>query len=129
MNSVWNLFLRKIKNRSELELWENSINKAFRWFIISKFSKIIHVMRTKNVKKLQKAHFLKLQVRQAISQTLLETSSLAYSTRYNQYLMILHYRWHRVRRKLFSKAKKCEKLKKLIFWNSEFNKRFLIPIS
>ncbi len=47
--------------------------------------------RTKNVKK-WKAHFLELQVQQAISQTLYElgTSWLAYLTRYNQYLTILH---------------------------------------
>ncbi len=42
--------------------------------------------------KSEKAHFLELQVQQVISQNLYElgTSGLAYSTRYNQYLTILH---------------------------------------
>ncbi len=42
--------------------------------------------------KSEKAHFLELQVQQAISQILYELGSpwLAYSTRYNQYLTILH---------------------------------------
>ncbi len=42
--------------------------------------------------KMWKAHFLELQVRQAISPTVyeLETSDLTYSTRYNQPLTILH---------------------------------------
>ncbi len=49
----------------------------------------------------------------------LGTSDLTYSTRYNQYLMILHYSLLRVKSKLFSRA---ENVKKLIFWNSKFSK-------
>ncbi len=47
--------------------------------------------KVKNVKK-WKSYFLELQVQQAISKTLYELgiSELAYSTRYNQYLTILH---------------------------------------
>ncbi len=72
--------------------------------------------RAKNVKKSEKVHFGELQVRKAISQTLYElgTSGLAYLTHYNQYLMILHYPWLRVKSKLFSRAKNA-KSKKLIF--------------
>ncbi len=42
--------------------------------------------------KSEKAHFLELQGQQAISQTLYELGilGLVYSTRYNQYLTILH---------------------------------------
>ncbi len=42
--------------------------------------------------KSEKAHFLALEFQQVISQTVYElgTSGLAYSTQYNQYLMILH---------------------------------------
>ncbi len=45
--------------------------------------------------KVKKLIFGELQVRQAISPTLYEvgTSGLAYSNRYDLYLMILHYPW------------------------------------
>ncbi len=64
--------------------------------------------RAKNVKKSEKAHFLKLKVWLTISQTLYELwpLGLVYSTHYNQYLMILHYLWLRGRNKLFCGTKK-----------------------
>ncbi len=76
--------------------------------------------RAKSVKKSEKAHCLELQVRQVIYWTLykLRTSGLACLTRYNQYLTILHYPWLRV---------KSKQVKKLIFFNSKFNKLFLRP--
>ncbi len=61
----------------------------------------------KNVKKSKKVRFLELQVWQMISHTLYGpgTSSLSYLTCYNQYLMILHYPWLRVKNKPFSRMK------------------------
>ncbi len=66
-------------------------------------------------KRREKAHFWELHVRHSISWTLykLNTSDLAYSARYNQYV-ILHYQWLKVKNKLFSRAKN---VKKFIFWN------------
>ncbi len=63
------------------------------------------------MKKSEKAYFLELQVRQEISQTLfeLETSGLAYSARYDQYLIILLYLWLKVKSKLFTRVKNVKK--------------------
>ncbi len=58
-------------------------------------------------KKSEKAQFFQLQVQQAISHTLYElrTYGLAYSTRYDQCLTILHYPLLRVKSKLFPMGK------------------------
>ncbi len=72
--------------------------------------------RAKNVKKV-KPSFFGTPSSQAISQILYElrTPSLAYSIHYNQYLIILHYPWLRMKSKLFSRAKYVKK------WKSSFS--------
>ncbi len=69
------------------------------------------------MKKGESAHFLELQVQQAISETIyvLETSGLAYLTCCNLYFMILHYLWLRVKSKLFSRVKNVKNGKSSFF--------------
>ncbi len=82
------------------------------------------------MKKGENAHFLELQVQQAISETIyvLETSGLAYSTCYNQYFMILHYLWLRVKSKLFSRVKNVKKGKSSFFEIPSSTSDFSDPI-
>ncbi len=103
-------YVRMRKCNTGFNMWCVSGNHGLGWK-----SKLFS--RAKNVKKSEKAHFGKLQVRQAISQTLYElgTSGLAYSTHYNQYLMILHCSWLRMKSKLFSWAKNVKKWKDSFF--------------
>ncbi len=67
-------------------------------------------------KKVIKLIFGNSQVGPAISLTLYElgTSGLAYSTRYNHYLMILHYPWLGVKSKLFCRVKNVK------MWKAHF---------
>ncbi len=104
-------------------MWCVSGNHSLQWE-----SKLFST--AKNVKKSEKAHFFKLQVQQAISWTLYElgTSDLAYSTRYNQYLMILHYIWLRMKSKLFKRVKNVKKWKSSFFGTPILTSDFSDPI-
>ncbi len=68
-------------------------------------------LRTKNVKKSESSFFGTPSSTSDFSDPIrLGTSDLAYLTSDNQYVMILHYPWLRVK-------SRTKKVKKLIFWN------------
>ncbi len=122
----WTKFCRVLHKGifvGSLDVWRVLGNHGLGWK-----SKLFST--AKNVKKSEKVHFLKLQVWQMISQTLygLGTSSLAYLTHYNQYLMILHYPWLRVKNKPFISMKNMRKWKSSLFETPTSTSDFSDPI-